>query len=376
MYYRKLGNTGLMVSILGMGSSPFQNGTVEACTALLEQATDLGITYYDTARSYLNGEETVAQLAPRVKNALVITTKTGARGGKYCLRDLQRSLKTMGRDRIDVWMTHMVQTEHEYELCTALGGFCDIATAARQAGLVRAIGASFHAPTHLILRAIQERAFDVVMFQFNMIGRETIFGSSIASYREVLLPAARANGVGVVVMKVLAGGELHHGAPQLGFVADPTKGRDVIGGAIRYVTMHPDIATAVVGMSSTDEVVRNVMAVEGVDDTKLDTFSSWTHRVNEIDIRQCTRCGMCLGICPREIEIPKVFRLYDQLRCFGMAGVARYKYAAMDVKASLCTRCGQCQKVCPEAFDIVTALEIADAALAPTAQLVRGGVDL
>jgi len=203
-----------------MGSSPFRNSTPEASAGLLEQAAELGITYYDTARSYINGEEAVAKLSRHTSNSLVVTTKTGARGGKYCLQHLQQSLRTMNRDRIDVWMTHMVQTEEEYELCTALGGFCDIAIAARNAGLVRATGASFHASTGLILRAIQERAFDVVMFQFNLIGRETAFGSSIASYRDLLLPAARANGIGVVVMKVLAGGELRHGAAGLEFIAD------------------------------------------------------------------------------------------------------------------------------------------------------------
>jgi predicted aldo/keto reductase-like oxidoreductase len=258
----------------------------------------------------------------------------------------------------------MIETEREYELCTALGGFCDIAVAARQAGLVRATGASFHAPTQLILRAIEEQTFDVVMFQFNLIRRETIFGSSIESYRETLLPAARAHGVGVVVMKVLAGGELRHGASRLDFVADPEMGRDVVGGAIRYATMHPDITTAVVGMASTDELVRNVMAVEGVDDMHLPQFVDWTHRVAEIDHGACTRCGACVGVCPEGIEIPKVFRLYDQLRFFGMDGAVHYKYATMKINASDCSGCQRCQEVCPEEFDIEGSLDAAHMALA------------
>jgi predicted aldo/keto reductase-like oxidoreductase len=376
MHHRTLGKTGLTVSILGIGSSPFRYGKPEVCAQLLEQAVELGITYYDTARSYVNGEEAVAHLAPHIKDQLVIATKTGARGGKYCLQDLQRSLNTMKRDRIDMWMTHMIQTEHEYELCTDLGGFCDIAAAARQAGLVRATGVSFHAPTHLILRAIEEHAFDVVMFPFNLIGRETIFGSSIASYRETLLPAARANGIGVVVMKVLAGGELRHGAPRLDFVADAVAARGVVEGAVRYAVMHPDITTAVVGMASTDELVRNVMAVEGIDDTHFPQFVEWTHRVAEIDRGECTRCGSCVGICPEGIEIPKIFRLYDQLRFFGMDGVARYKYSTMEIDASACVRCRKCQEVCPEEFDIGASLEAAHVTLASQRQAISEGSGL
>lgn len=363
MHYRKLGETELMVSILGMGSSPFRNGTPEVCSELLIQASELGINYYDTARSYKNGEAAVGCLPSAVKDRLIVTTKTGARGGRHCVADLHRSLSTMKRDWIDIWMTHMVQTEEEYELCTELGGFCDIGAAAKQAGLVRNTGASFHAPTSVILRAIEERAFDVVMFQFNLIGRETIFGSSIDSYREKLLPAARRHGVGVVVMKVLAAGELRHGATRLGFVTDAETGRDVVGGAIRYATMHPDIGVAVVGMRSTDELVSNVLSVKGVNDTMLDCFGDWTNKVAALGRGDCTRCGACLDQCPSDIEIPKVMRLYDQMRFFGMNGVAQHKYRGMEINASACTRCRKCQELCPEDFDIGMSLDAAHAML-------------
>ena len=357
MHYRKLGCTDITASVLGIGSSPFRNGKPSVCAELLNQAVELGITYYDTARSYVNGEESVAYVKPETKDRLVIATKTGARGGKVCLEHLQSSLRTMKRKWIDIWMTHMIQTEDEYELCTALGGFCDIAVAARQSGLIRATGASFHAPTQVILRAIEERAFDVVMFQLNLINRETVFGSSIKSYREMLLPAAKANGVGVVVMKVLAGGELRHGAHGLNSFTDPEGRWDEIGGAIRYATMHPDIGSAVVGMSSTIELMSNVIAIEDVDDSLLWKFNEWTELMTKIDSGECTRCGKCIEVCPERIHIPKVLRLYDQHRFFGMKGVANHKYSNMEVNASACSRCGQCQEVCSENFDIVSSLE-------------------
>lgn len=363
MHYRQLGSTGLTASILGIGSSPFRQGSPEICAQLLEQAVEMGITYYDTAHSYVNGQETIGCLPPLVRNELVIATKTGGRGGKVCLEHLQHSIRTMKRSWIDVWMTHMIQTEEEYEMCTDLGGFCDIAQSARQAGIVRATGASFHAPTNVILRAIEERAFDVVMFQLNLIGRETVFGSSIASYRELLLPAAEANGVGVVVMKVLAGGEMQHGAPPLAFLSggDDPNG---VSSAIRYITMHPGIGVAVVGMANTAELMQNVAAVERIDDSKLAQFHEWTSRMAEIDQGECTRCGECIGVCPEGIEIPKVLRMHDQFRFFGMEPVARAKYSQLEVNASACVTCRKCQEVCPENFDIGASLNLAHQTLA------------
>ncbi len=359
MHLRSLGETGLRVSVLGMGSSPFRLGTPRICGQLLRQAVELGVTYYDTARSYENGEEAVAYLEPHLRDRLVIATKSGSRSGANCVSDLHKSLRVMKRDRIDLWMAHIIQNASEYEECTGLGGFCDVAEAARRAGVVRAVGASFHAPTALILRAIEERAFDVVMFQLNIIERETIYGAGIASYRETLIPAAKANGVGVVIMKALAGGELAQGAGRLDFVADPATGRDVAGGALRYATMHLDVATVVVGMRSTKELVRNVLAVEGVDDTFHSTFVEWTERVKELNTGECTRCGKCIESCPEKIEIPRIFRHHDQLRCFGMERAARGGYARLEVNASACSGCRRCRTVCPEDLDIEAGLQAA-----------------
>jgi len=363
MHCRNLGSTPLNVSVLGLGSSPFRHGSPAICAELMRQAIDMGITYYDTARSYLNGEESVAHLTAPYRDRLVIASKTGRRFGKQCVADLQRSLRTMGTDRIDVWMTHMVRTEEEYELCTELGGFCDIAIAAKQAGLVRATGASFHASTDVILRAIEERAFDVVMFQMNLIGRETVFGSSIRSYREQLLPAAHANGIGVVVMKVLAGGELRFGAPRLDFLNQSERLEGSISSAVRYATLHPHVATAVVGMATSDELMRNVEAVEGVNDEMLPEFEKWAGTVAAMDRGECTRCGACLGKCPEGINIPKVFRLHDQQRFFGMDTVARYRYSELERNAARCTECRKCQEACPEQFDIAKSLTAAHTSL-------------
>jgi predicted aldo/keto reductase-like oxidoreductase len=359
---RRLGNTDLTVSRLGLGSSAFRDGQARDWVPLVEQAVDSGITYYDTARSYVNGEDVVGLLPDHARSRMVITTKTGARGGPQCIRDLQTSLRTLNRGHIDVWMTHMIETEREYELCTQLGGFCDIGIAARDAGAVRAVGASFHASTELVLRAIVERAFDVVMFPFNVVGRETVFGSSIASYRDQLLPAAHGNGVGVVVMKVLAGGEMRHGAPGLDFLADDQTGRDELGGAVRYAVAHPGIDVAVVGMADAHELEANVAAVEGAADD-WQTALRWGAIAEEMAAGPCTRCGHCLGVCPEGIEIPKVFRLFDQARYFGMTGMARHKYALLEADASHCSRCRRCTDLCPETFDIAELLLDADRVL-------------
>jgi predicted aldo/keto reductase-like oxidoreductase len=95
----------------------------------------------------------------------------------------------------------------------------------------------------------------------------------------------------------------------------------------------------------------------------LQEFQHWTRRVEELDRRDCTRCGACLGMCPEGIEIPKVMRLYDQLRFFGMDAVARYKYSLMPTNGSSCTNCGRCEEVCPEPIAVAELVREAHEAL-------------
>lgn len=217
---------------------------------------------------------------------------------------------------------------------------------------MRASGASFHAPTHVILRAIEEQAFDVVMFKMNLIGRKTVFGSSIASYREQLLPAARNNNVGVVVMKVLAGGGMRHGAPGFRPVSDTSLVCNDITCCVRYAVMHTGIDIAVVGISGTEGLIQNWNAVRDLSEKDQETCENWTNRVAQIDLGECTRCGSCLDCCPQKIEIPKIMRLFDQQRFFGMDGMARYKYSQIEVRASACEACGKCDGICPEGLNI------------------------
>ena len=71
-----LGTTGLTVSRLGLGSSAFRDGEAQDWVPLVERAVDAGITYYDTARSYVNGEAVIGMVNNDVRSRMVITTKT------------------------------------------------------------------------------------------------------------------------------------------------------------------------------------------------------------------------------------------------------------------------------------------------------------
>ncbi len=100
--YRVLGKTGLKVTTVGFGCMITSDGSV------IERAADMGITYFDTARGYQNGnnERMVgAALKNRRKN-IVLSSKTAGRNRADALASLDTSLKELGTDYLDIWYLH------------------------------------------------------------------------------------------------------------------------------------------------------------------------------------------------------------------------------------------------------------------------------
>lgn len=359
MRHDSLGNSDLSVSKIGIGTSQFRYYDEVENSKFIEKAMDFGINYIDTARSYEKGEASIGMLSNAKKQKLHIATKTGYRGGKGCLLDLHNSLRTIGMSSVSIWMTHMLQTKKEYEFCTDLGGFCDIAEAAKSAGLVKQTGASFHAPTEVILRAIEEKAFDVVMFPINLMGRETVFGSSIEDYVTKLLPAAKKNGVSVVTMKVFSGGEMAYGAPKLVEILSEYGFSNEYEAALAFTISNPLINLSVLGSMNIAQLEESVKIAEIYQRVDQEFSMKIFNQVRAVTRSPCTRCGECVDVCPNGIRIPNIMRMLEQNQVFGMEKFSKIKYQQEKVAASNCSKCMLCEGQCPENFSISDQLNIA-----------------
>src|SRR5919197_6467374 len=128
MQYATLGNTGLLVSRLAFGAMTFTQGNRTMASiykvgeALADQlvggALEAGINFFDTADAYAGGEsETLLGKALRSRrNEVVIATKVGFRpddallhtglSRRHILWSVDRSLKRLGTDWIDVYIAH------------------------------------------------------------------------------------------------------------------------------------------------------------------------------------------------------------------------------------------------------------------------------
>jgi aryl-alcohol dehydrogenase-like predicted oxidoreductase len=150
MQKRKLGNSGIEVSLVGLGANNFGGRTdLEASRLVIHRALDLGITLIDTADIYGNkggSEEILGKVLGARRKDIVLATKFGLvmddagklRGAsrRYIARALEASLRRLKTDWIDLYQLHRPDAQTPIE--ETLGALDDLV----KAGKVRAIGCS------------------------------------------------------------------------------------------------------------------------------------------------------------------------------------------------------------------------------------------
>jgi aryl-alcohol dehydrogenase-like predicted oxidoreductase len=212
MEYRQLGNSGVRVSIIGLGTNRFGSKEVGQTDVdqIIDQALDLGINFFDTANVYTEGrsEETLGQaLKGRIDKVVLASKfsfprKSGPNSwgaSRYQLMQaVDASLRRLQTDHIDLYYTHRWDASTPIE--ETLRALDDVI----RMGKVRYIGASAYASWQLAHANVLAEmkgwtAFVVIQSEYNLLRRDV--------EREVL-PYCRAHRVGFVPYYPLAGGFL------------------------------------------------------------------------------------------------------------------------------------------------------------------------
>src|SRR5512140_2832141 len=121
---RLLGRTGGKLTCIGMGGARFHLISMQEGTAVVRRAYDLGINYFDMARSYSNGhaEEVYGAAIPAFRKNIFLTTKSGQRTRKGAEAELETSLRLMKTDYVDLWQMHGVNRSDDVQKIFAPGG--------------------------------------------------------------------------------------------------------------------------------------------------------------------------------------------------------------------------------------------------------------
>lgn len=208
MPQRILGRTDVEVPIFGLGGAgrtPLSwSGSEAQAIALVERAVELGIRYFDTAASYGPSEERLGKVLPPYRSQLFLASKTGHRDRDEAWRELERSLKRLNTDYLDLWQFHALA--YDWDLNTILDGKQGAIRAAQEAkeqGLVKFIGISGHHQPAVIAEGLRRYPFDTVLIPINAADKH-----NPTPFITGVLPIAQQKQVGVIAMKVPAYGRL------------------------------------------------------------------------------------------------------------------------------------------------------------------------
>jgi aryl-alcohol dehydrogenase-like predicted oxidoreductase len=211
MEYRRLGNSGLKVSEIGLGGNTFGWKIDEqASAAVINKAIELGINYIDTADMYDQGrsEEFVGKAIQGKRNQLIIGTKFSRRMGKgpndlggsryYVMRAVEASLKRLQTDYIDLYMMHLPDPDTSIE--ETLRALDDLV----RSGKVRYIGTSNFAAWQIceslgVSRMNNLHSFIIEQSLYNLVNRQI---------EKELVPFAVKHHIGIIPWGPLAGGFL------------------------------------------------------------------------------------------------------------------------------------------------------------------------
>jgi uncharacterized protein len=252
MPMRTLGKTGARVSILafGGGSRFLAYEDEEQALAALNHALDLGITYIDSAASYGNGlsEQRVGKvLKARGRNGLWLATKIEPRNGDEAMRTVERSLKNLQVDYVDLLHMHSLTTPEDLAAIEAKDGVLNRFYKLRDQKVARHIGITCHTDPAVLKTALERFDLDCTQMALNAarigMAAGVKYDNPATSFESLALPVAQRKNMGITAMKI--------------FAQDKLTNKAATEKLIRYSLSLP-VAATVIGMPKLDFINRNV----------------------------------------------------------------------------------------------------------------------
>jgi predicted aldo/keto reductase-like oxidoreductase len=325
--YRTIGKTGLKVTSVGFGCM------VTSDASVIERASDIGINYFDTARGYQHGnnERMVGAALKKKRKDLVLSSKSDGRTKDSALSDLDTSLRELGTDYLDIWCLHGRDRTSDVpdELFEAQ-------QIAKQQGKIRFAGLSTHNAKDMIPFLVKKGALDVVLFTYNFTMDKSM---------DAVIEQASNAGLGVVAMKVMAGG-FRAGNPRRAFYPQLTKDGALLA-ALKWVLKNPKVNATIPSMTDMDQLEENLRAMaepySPVEEKLL------AQRLEQIGPLYCRMCNECEGTCAKRLPVANLLRYLTYAEGYGQFSLGREHFLALpaEVTSVRCQDCVSCTVTCP-----------------------------
>ena len=369
MEYRELGNTGLGVSVIGLGCEGMLEENCGMAVKLFDEAEKLGINYFDLYAADPDLRAAVGKAIQGRREKFIIQAHICSvwKNGQYLrTRKLdevkagfEELLELLGVDYIDVGMIHYCDAMSDWEEIVN-NGVLAYARELKTSGHIRHVGLSSHNPL-VAERAVKEGGIEVLMFSVNpcydlqpadedveRLWAEDAYSGQLINMdpdRQRLYETCLSMGVGITVMKAFAGGDLLNAELSPAGVALTTDQ------CIAYALSRPAVSVVLAGAHSVEQLQKSA-AYCTASEAERDYAAALASFPKIRWEGHCMYCSHCAP-CPMEISVADVTKFLHLAEAQGkLPETVREHYAVLPHHAGECIQCGACEIRCPFGVEI------------------------
>ncbi len=340
--YRTLGNTGIRVPVVGMGTGDTDSEN------LVKAALDRGIMLFATSRYYGKGRNEAMMgkvLKERSRDSYLIATSVMPSGIDHQLglftaesdpvkfkTEMEESLKFLGLDHVDIFFLPFTARRESVFYEPLLRVMEDL----RQEGKTRFIGIATHSFEPEAIRAAADTGiYDLVMtaYNFKHPQREAIADA---------LEYAVDKGLGTIAMKTMAGAYW-----------DRERTRPIPAkAALKWVIRNENIHATVPGFTTFDQLESDFSIMADPAMTDEEENGLIPPEDSPLSSLYCRQCRACAGQCPESVDIPTHMRSYMYAYAYRNLAHARQTLAQAGDGRLPCPDCKVCRVTCAGGLDI------------------------
>jgi len=359
MIYREFNKLSFKPSLLGFGCMrlPLREDKqidFERTQEMFDLAIKAGVTYFDTAYMYLDGQSEIVVgkiLKNYPRDTFTITSKLPVwliKKEDEILEIFYKQLSKLQVEYLDIYLLHAIN-KADYLRIKSLNVF-DILTKLKDEKKIKHIGFSFHGTYEDFEFIVNDglKYWDIVQIQLNYM--DTRLQQGIRGY--YLL---KRKGIPVLIMEPVKGGSLSRLPSDISaplFKKQPDK--TISSWAFRWLFKLDGIVTILSGMSTEDQVIDNIKTF-----TEYEPLSIYEEKIlmeakmklKSRIIVPCTGCAYCVP-CPKGVKINHAFYRFNEMFMFERFHEWDYMTLLGDHKINECVNCGLCKTKCPQSINI------------------------
>jgi len=357
MKYRKMGSLDWKVSALGFGAMRLpmiKDGDTEKVDVaeaikIIRYGIDNGINYVDTAWPY-HGGESEKIVGQALKDGYREKVKLVSKLPMWEVNKTEDFDEFLNK-QLEKLQTNLIKKMEE----------------AREKGLIRHFGFSFHDSWEVFKEIIDFYSWEMTQIQHNYIDVDYQASTKGLKY-------AAKKGIAVVIMEPIKGGKLANPTPEVEKILEKASiKRTPVDWALQFLWNMPEVTVVLSGMGSYQMVEENLNSASNsgiglLSSEESETIEQFAKAFQKVIVIPCTACGYCMP-CPSGVNIPGNLSFANELswgrerkpleNWYNMfAGSEKeLKEKPGEGNASFCTKCGECLDKCPQSIDIPTELE-------------------